>query len=222
MSKVRRSVGAVVAISATFLLVGSLIADDHGRGPVVIYPGDYVVQSGDVQASGAWRDGVSPSRVTVYPGETVVQADDLDSMGRWRIDVDPVSGSATATPADDHLVAESFESFAETKAEVSSHLNVTLIDCTNCGSGTATETRTIRVAGTFAPEPTTLTWINPTIGWPSTPSSSGNVVSVSVPGVFDDPGPYVNGQPFGFEFDVLLNPVATFSVYVDVLGDLAE
>jgi hypothetical protein len=224
MRKAARGASFVVATVATLLVVGGLTADEGGRRSVVIYPGDYVVQAGDVDASGAWREGVSPARVTVFPGETVVQVGDLDVLGRWRIDVDPYSGDATATAVTDRIRAESFEAPAELKEEVSPHLNITLISCTNCDGTVATFPRTIRVQGTFEPVlpvlPTT-TWENPSTGWPSSPASSANVLSVS-PGDFDPPaGPYAFGQYFGFQFNVdLVYPASIFSVYVDVNGDL--
>lgn len=210
-----------VVVAATLFVVHHLAADETVRNRVVIYPGDYVVQAGDVDADGVWRDGVTPTRVTIYPGEVAVQKTDVVSMGRWRIDVNPASGTATATRVSEQVRAEGFEN---TKIEVSNYLNVTLISCTDCGTSTSTDTRTIRVEGIFDPvplAPPTATWENPMIGWPSSPPSSGNVVAVGVPGLFDPPGaPYTNLEPFGFEFGVTVVPMSRFSVYVDVLGDI--
>jgi hypothetical protein len=226
MKLMGKGVGATAAIAVTFVLAGALVAEESGDR-VVIYPGDYVVQSGDVQADGTWRDGVTPSAVMVYPGEAVVQAGDVETLGRWRIDVDPFSGQATATAVTGRISAERFENEAELKVEeVSPHLNISLIDCTTCNGTTATFPRTIRVVGIFDPVPPAtpaVTWQNPAIGWPSSPQSSGNVVDVALPARFSPPGPpYAANDPFAFEFDVQLDPVSTFSVYVDVVGDLIE
>lgn len=222
MRPVAKGVVLAVAIGAILFAVHHLAADDEGGDRIVIYPGDYVVQSGDVSAGGAWRDGVAPARVTIVPGDVVVQKADVSSMGRWRIDVNPSSGNSTATVVSDRIRNQNFEA---TKVEVSAHLNIDEIECIDCGSPTATSTRTIRVGGDFLPVPPATpaaVWSNPMIGWPSSPPTSGNVVMVSVPGVFNPPGPYTNTDGFEFFFVVDLNPVSTFSVYVDVLGDLTE
>lgn len=229
MSLVFRYAVITLAVAAVLLTDHHAVAEESDGERIVIYPGDYVVQSGDVGDDGAWRDGVSPTAVTISPGDVVVQKADVSSMGRWRIDVNPVSGTATATEVSDRIGRHEFEgrqAYEETKAEVSAHLNVSLIDCIDCPSPiTATGTRTIQIVGTFEPAPPwtpAAMWSNPAIGWPSSPPSSGNVVTIFLPADWVLPGPFVAGQPFDVRFTVELDPVATFSVYVDVLGDLSE
>jgi len=137
---------------------------------MVIYPGDYVVQQGDLTGEGQWREGVIPSAVVVRPGDAVVQATDFDLLGRWRIDVNAATGEVALEAVDS----------VDGKAIVNPYLTVPFVACLDC-NGNASPTRTIRIGGTYNSSPLTCVWSNPVIGWPSSfPGfESTNVASVT-------------------------------------------
>lgn len=178
---------------------------------VVIYPGEYVVQSGDLAADNAWREGVRPTEVVIRPGDTVVQAADLDLLARWRVDVNSATGE---------LELGSVEPGDNSKAVVNPYLTVPFVACIDC-NGNASSTRTIRLSGSYSSSPGTCEWSNPVIGWPSTPASY-NVESVDMGAFTGNPSgpPYVNGDQFTVDMTVTMTVWGPFGVWVDILGDL--
>jgi hypothetical protein len=197
---------SMIAIVAVGVTISTVAADQTaGKRTVVIYPGDYVVQSGDLTPEGVWREGVVPSAVVARQGDSMVQATDFEVLARYRIDVNSATGQVgiEAVPT------------SPEKADMSPYLTSVVGSCTDC-NGNASTTRNIRLNGTYDAFPHDCAWINPLIGYPSTPASA-NVASVGS-GVFDFPA-YNNGNAFQVDFPVTMASWGSFQVWVDVLGD---
>jgi len=210
----RTVLSALCLVVVTGLFIAGHLAagqDTARNNTVVIYPGDYVVQTDDLTTDGRWRKEVNPSAVRINPGDVVYQAQDMSLLSRMLVDVNPATGTVELNPQYSKLDNPD-------KAIVSDYINVTYVDCIDC-TGLPIATRTIRISGSYNSSPDNFVWTNPAIGWPSTPASSGNVQTVSS-GTFTPGPPYNNNDPFSVDFEVGLAPLAPFSVWVDIVGDL--